>query len=253
MPFFDAVEQHPSFASKLAHQYLYDGLTRIALFHHVDPQHHLCASQGACKRWLRIRVVPLHDSRDVPVGEFHFHPRLQANHTLTCFQLEVKQVEVLGNINSGGTQLLGPITAGQLASEPGFELQFNGSAKYAGDYLTQDPTDGIARPACVGAVYPDDGDTPFLFRISGVDHASAKAVEIFTSGQNLNLSIPYGYSYSGLSLQIVIARVLADSKSQCGRPLSMAGLQSTLSFRTACSWPPRLLLPVTSRDTSSLV
>jgi len=112
----------------------------------------------------------------------------------------VKQVEVLGNISSGGTQLLGPITAGQLVSEPGFEPKFNGSVKYAGDYLTQDPSDGVARPACVGAVYPDDGDTPFLFRIGGVDHASAKAVEIFTSDQNLNLSIPYGYSYSGLSI-----------------------------------------------------
>jgi hypothetical protein len=110
----------------------------------------------------------------------------------------VKKVEVLGNLSSGGTQLLGPITAGQLASEPGFEPQFNGSVKYAGDYLTQDPLDGIARPACVGAVYPDDGDTPFLFRISGIDNASAKAVEIFTSNQDLNLSIPYGSSYSGM-------------------------------------------------------
>jgi hypothetical protein len=110
----------------------------------------------------------------------------------------VKKVKVLGNLSSGGTQLLGPITAGQLASEPGFEPQFNGSVKYAGDYLTQDPLDGIARPACVGAVYPDDGDTPFLFRISGIDNASAKAVEIFTSNQDLNLSIPYGSSYSGM-------------------------------------------------------
>ncbi|KAM0712619.1 hypothetical protein Q7P35_000065 [Cladosporium inversicolor] len=75
--------------------------------------------------------------------------------------LEVKQVEFLGNLSSDGTQLLGPITAGQLASEPGFELQFNGSV-----------------------------------RISGVDHASAKAVEVFTSDQNLNHSITYGYSYS---------------------------------------------------------
>ena len=134
------------------------------------------------------------------MGRFHFHSRLDTKPRLTHFQLEVKQVEVLGNLSSGGTQLLGPITAGQLASEPGFEPQFNGSVKYAGDYLIQDPSDGVARPACVGAVYPDNGDAPFLFRISGVDHASAKAVEIFTPDQNLNLSIPYGYSYSGLSV-----------------------------------------------------
>jgi hypothetical protein len=135
------------------------------------------------------------------MGKFHLHSRLEVNGRLTISQLEVKQVEVLGKLSSGGTQLLGPITAGQLASEPGFEPQFNGSVKYAGDYLTQDPFDGIARPACVGAVYPDNGDTPFLFRISGIDHASAKAVEIFTSDQNLKLSIPYGYSYSGLSMK----------------------------------------------------
>jgi hypothetical protein len=132
------------------------------------------------------------------MGKSHVRTRLDANGRLTSSQLEVKQVEVLGNFSSGGTQLLGPITAGQLASEPGFEPHFNGSVKYAGDYLTQDPLDGIARPACVGAVYPDDDDTPFLFRIGGIDRASAKAVEIFTSDQNLNLSIPYGYSYSGM-------------------------------------------------------
>lgn len=143
----------------------------------------------------------MHYSRNVLMGKLHHHPRLQAHERLTSFQLEVKQVEVLGNLSSGGTQLLGPITAGQLASEPGLKPQFNGSVKYAGDYLTQYPSDGIARPACVGAVYPDNGDTPFLFRISGVDHASAKAIEIFTSNENLNLSIPYGYSYSGMLMQ----------------------------------------------------
>jgi hypothetical protein len=136
--------------------------------------------------------------------------RPEVNRSLTSFQLEVKQVEVLGNLSSGGTQLLGPITAGQLASEPGFEPQFNGSVKYAGDYLTQDPSDGVARPACVGAIYPDNGDSPFLFRIGGIDHASLKAVEIFTSDQDLNLSIPYGYSYSGWSSQCLITIASED-------------------------------------------
>lgn len=109
----------------------------------------------------------------------------------------MKQVEVLGNLRTGGTQLLGPIVAGQLASEPGFEAQFNGSVKYAGDYLTQDSVDGVARPACVGGIYPDNGDPPCLFRITGLDHASVAAVEIFTSSENVSLSVPYGYSYSG--------------------------------------------------------
>jgi len=110
------------------------------------------------------------------MGRFHFRSMLKVKPRLTNSQLEVKQVEVLGNLSSGGTQLLGPITAGQLASESGFEPQFNGSVKHAGDYLTQDPSDGV-------------------------DHASAKAVEIFTSDQDLKLSIPYGYSYSGLTLR----------------------------------------------------
>jgi hypothetical protein len=135
------------------------------------------------------------------MGKLQFLTGFTSN-VLTTTQLEVKQVEVLGNLSSGGTQLLGPIVAGQLASEPGFEPHFNGSVKYAGDYLTQDPTDGIARPACVGAIYPDNGDSPFLFRISGIDHASATAAEIFTSSENLNLTIPYGFSYSGSSWRI---------------------------------------------------
>ena len=84
----------------------------------------------------------------------------------------MKQVSVLGNLSTGGTQLLGPIVDGTLYSEPGFEPQFVGKVKYADDFLTADPLDGIARPACVGAIYPDDDPTPFLFRISGIDNAS---------------------------------------------------------------------------------
>lgn len=133
------------------------------------------------------------------MGRSRPHFPHSSSHVLKASKLEVKQVEVLGNLSTGGTQLLGPIVAGRLASERGFEPQFNGLVKYAGDYLAQDPVDGIARPACVGGIYPDNGDTPFLFRISGIDHASAAAVDIFTSSQNLNLSIPYGYSYSGKS------------------------------------------------------
>ena len=79
-----------------------------------------CVHAGS-NRCSDVRVISMHDSRDVIMGKLHHHPRLQAHGRLTSFQLEVKQVEVLGNLSSGGTQLLGPITAGQLASEPGFE------------------------------------------------------------------------------------------------------------------------------------
>ncbi|KAI7493324.1 hypothetical protein KC367_g8641 [Hortaea werneckii] len=112
--------------------------------------------------------------------------------------LTVQRVSNLGNLATGGLQLLGPIVEGHLFSEPGFELQFSGSIRNAGDYLTADPgNDGIARPACVGEVVPDNGDTPFLFRINGIDHASELATEIFNSNKSEGRSVPYGYSYSG--------------------------------------------------------
>ena len=60
---------------------------------------------------------------------------------------------------------MGDIVSGGLYSEPDFELQFSGKVAYAEDYLTSDPGDGIARPACVGTIYPDDGSLPFLFRM----------------------------------------------------------------------------------------
>jgi hypothetical protein len=188
--------------SRVCAPHVHDAPTRNALINLVGPGRHFGSRQRLCKRRRDIRVISIHNARNVLMGELHLQLRPGLKRRLTGFQLEVKQVEVLGNISSGSTQLLGPITAGQLASEPGFEPQFNGSVKYAGDYLTQDPSDGVARPACVGAIYPDNGDTPFLFRISGIDHASAKAVEIFTSDEDLNLSIPYGYSYSGLSMRL---------------------------------------------------
>lgn len=104
----------------------------------------------------------------------------------------------LGNLSTGGTQLLGPIVEGHLFSEPGFELQFNGTVRNAGDYLTADPgTDGIARPACVGEIVPDNGDSPFLFRIGGIDQASVEAAQIFNANKSEGRSVPYGFSYSG--------------------------------------------------------
>lgn len=106
----------------------------------------------------------------------------------------------LGNLSTGGTQLLGNIVSGHLYSEPGFEPQFSGAVRHAGDYLTQDPTTsagpGLARPACIGEIVPDDDDTPFLFRISGIDTASQQATAIFLDPSAQGRAVPYGYSYS---------------------------------------------------------
>ena len=111
-------------------------------------------------------------------------------------QLTVKTVLPLGNLSTGGVQLLGDIVSGHLYSEPAFELQFSGRVGYAEDYLTGDPgNDSIARPACVGTIFPDDGATPFLFRIGGIDTSSAEATGIFT-GQSRGVAVPYGHSYS---------------------------------------------------------
>lgn len=86
--------------------------------------------------------------------------------------------------------------SGHLYSEPDFELQFSGKVGYAEDYLTADPgSDHIARPACVGTIFPDDGASPFLFRIGGIDTSSAEAAAIFT-GKSRGVAVPYGYSYS---------------------------------------------------------
>lgn len=109
----------------------------------------------------------------------------------------MKKVLPLGNLSTGGEQLLGDIVSGNLYSEPNFELQFSGRVGYAEDYLTADPLDGIARPACVGTIFPDDGASPFLFRISGIDTASALAAAIFTNPSASGRAVPYGYAYSG--------------------------------------------------------
>jgi len=91
--------------------------------------------------------------------------------------------------------------SGHFYSEPGFELQFSGKVIDAADFLTADPgTDSIARPACVGAVVPDNGDLKFLFRVDGIDTSSELAREIFSApSTTAHRAVPYGYSYSGLS------------------------------------------------------
>ncbi|KAI6860275.1 hypothetical protein KC343_g403 [Hortaea werneckii] len=144
-----------------------------------------------------IRTCVAEGGSDAPVTHLPpSAPYIYATPAL-YLNLTVERVSNLGNLATGGLQLLGPIVEGHLFSEPGFELQFSGSVRNAGDYLTADPgNDGIARPACVGEVVPDNGGTPFLFRINGIDHASELATEIFNSNKSEGRSVPYGYSYS---------------------------------------------------------
>lgn len=107
-------------------------------------------------------------------------------------------VSELGTLSTGGSQLLGRITGGYLVSEPGFEVQFNGSVKYASNFLTSDPgSDGISRPGMAGEIHPDNGETPFLMRIGGIEYISSQGFQIITSNASTGISVPYGYSYSG--------------------------------------------------------
>ncbi|KAK5702628.1 hypothetical protein LTR97_003573 [Elasticomyces elasticus] len=110
--------------------------------------------------------------------------------------LTVKAVLDLGELATGGEQLLGPILDGHLYSEPGFEPQFSGAIRYAADYLTSDPDGEYARPSCVMTVVPDNhAGLPFLMRITGIQKANKK-LDIIFNGSTSGLAVPYGYSYS---------------------------------------------------------
>ncbi|TKA83153.1 hypothetical protein B0A55_00709 [Friedmanniomyces simplex] len=88
--------------------------------------------------------------------------------------LTVKAVLDLGQLATGGEQLLGDILDGHLCSEPGLEPQFSGAIRYAEDYLTSDPDGAYARPSCKA--------------VPGTD--------IIFAGNTSGLAVPYGYSYS---------------------------------------------------------
>lgn len=104
----------------------------------------------------------------------------------------------LGDLSTGGEQLVGPVVSGSMRSELGFVPQFSGSVKYAADYLTSDPgDDGVSRPSLSGTVFPDNGDTPFLFRATGVQMASPELGAIVATNTTSGLAIPYGSVYSG--------------------------------------------------------
>ncbi|EMC97460.1 hypothetical protein BAUCODRAFT_453035 [Baudoinia panamericana UAMH 10762] len=110
--------------------------------------------------------------------------------------LTVQTVINLGNLTTGGQQLLGNIVDGHLYSEPGFVPNFSASIKYAEDYLTADPLDGVAHPACIMTVFPDNGDTPFLMKIGGIQYPNPSLDGIFSSNTSNTEAIPYGYVYS---------------------------------------------------------
>ncbi|KAK0284776.1 hypothetical protein LTR91_009750 [Friedmanniomyces endolithicus] len=101
--------------------------------------------------------------------------------------LTVKAVIDLGPLATGGEQLLGHILGGHLYSEPGFELQFSGTVKYAEDYLTSDADGAYARPSVSLTVVPDNGfDLPFLMEIHGVQKAVPR-LDIILAGNTTGL------------------------------------------------------------------
>ena len=89
-----------------------------------------------------------------------------------------------------------PLLAGTIADVLQFEPSFTGEFRYGNDYLTADPSDGISRPALIGVVYPDDGDTPFLMQATGIQYPSAELGEIVGLGNTSGLAVPYGAVYS---------------------------------------------------------
>ncbi|MCJ1475535.1 hypothetical protein MMC13_004198 [Lambiella insularis] len=133
--------------------------------------------------------------------------------------------ENLGNLSTGGTQLFGQVTQARLYSEPGvcspdhllakasapypacmwltvvsggaqFEPSFSADFLYGTDYLTQDPVGGIARPELTGIVAPDDGDTPFLMSVTGIQFGTPVLDAIVSTNTSTGLAVPYGASYS---------------------------------------------------------
>lgn len=136
-------------------------------------------------------------------------------------------------LSTGGSQRLGRVSSGYLVSEPGFELQFNGSVKYASNFLTSDPgSDGVSHPAFAGEIYPENGDTPFLMRIGGIERISQQEIEIITSNTSTGLSVPYGYAYSGRSVSYRVGVIMLSVVNQSSPRLSMAETLTTQSCKT---------------------
>ncbi|MCJ1291736.1 hypothetical protein MMC34_003281 [Xylographa carneopallida] len=140
----------------------------------------------------------------------------------------VLQVQNLGNISTGGSQLLGQVIKARLYSEPGvccsvqridlivapisipcdlpflsgttqFEPCFSADFLYGEDYVTADPgVDGIARPNLIGVVAPDNGDTPFIMQVSGIQVGTPVLDEITGTNTSIGQAVPYGAAYSGM-------------------------------------------------------
>ncbi|KAK3709518.1 hypothetical protein LTR37_010891 [Vermiconidia calcicola] len=160
----------------------------------------------------------------------------------------VKSVESLGKLSTGGTQLFAPIVEGYLRTEPDFEIQFSGAVRSAADYLTLDPDGITARGDVVGEVVPDSGDTPFLIRISGINHLSPQSAEIFTSNRTAGRAVPYGYSYSvwtptfyGGSAKYAVLQnsifVASETVSDSGRPGYFNVARFPILYRTYANDP----------------
>lgn len=112
---------------------------------------------------------------------------------------------------------------GNLYSELGFQPQLSGSVKYTKDY-PQDLDGKYAKPACVMMVIePDDGDTPFLIRIGGVQKSDHSVDGIFSGDKNSEVEkVTDGFVYSStisIERNCWIAELM---RLQSGRPYATA-------------------------------
>ena len=65
--------------------------------------------------------------------------------------------------------------------------------------MTADPgADGIARPNLIGVVAPDNGDTPFIMQVSGIQVGNPVLDAITGTNTSVGQAIPYGAAYSGM-------------------------------------------------------
>jgi len=78
-----------------------------------------------------------------------------------------------------------------------FEPSFTATLLHGNDWLTGDPSGGIARTNLIGMVKPDDGDTPFIMEATGIQFGTSLLQQIVSTNTTSDAAIPYGDFYSG--------------------------------------------------------
>ncbi|KAK5174071.1 uncharacterized protein LTR77_001151 [Saxophila tyrrhenica] len=68
--------------------------------------------------------------------------------------------------------------------------------KYGTDYVTADGRDPVGRPHLSGTIFPDDGATPFLMQVTGVQKADEEVDGITANSSAQGREVPYGGVYS---------------------------------------------------------